>query len=215
MRIVFFIVFFLSVFSIYFPSSTAFAAGDDNGGCIFLLDCKNVPQPSPGPRLPPNPPSDDRRESDQGCRESEGSSVVVNVVWGDADNGLLLRTGASANAPIGGVIPADAVGLAVSDCEGSWCRVRYKCKDGWAGSRYLARESTQYRRVVRVSPQDPDGLNLRGGPGSRYPKVGSIPFNATRVINHSCQTTAVDGSAWCLVTYLRTSGWAAARFLDF
>lgn len=216
MRNVSWMTFLLFVFCFFVQSSSG--AADDSDGCIFLLDCKNIPRTTPPP--PPSPPApapapDFRRGPDQNCVDSGGDHVVTNVLWGDSDNGLLLRAGANSRAAVIAVIPPDAVGVEVSECDGGWCRVIYRCKAGWAGSKYLAAESAQYRRVVRVSPNDPEGLNLRAGPGSTYSKLASIPFNATGVISHVCQTSGADGVSWCLVTYRHTSGWAAARFLDF
>jgi uncharacterized protein YraI len=148
------------------------------------------------------------------CDQLQGTFVVVNVPWEDSDHGVVLRSTASTRAQATAMIPGDAIGLTVSNCDGNWCQVSYNCRNGWINSRYLSDQSRQYRNVAGVSPQDPEGLNVRGGPGQNYPKIGSIPYNATRVITHVCQTGA-NHSSWCLVTYKNVSGWVSGVFLAF
>jgi uncharacterized protein YraI len=182
------------------------ASGLTEERCRFLLDsCKDGPQPLPTP-----PPAKDLGPA---CGHPHGDYVIVGVSWRDADNGLLVRATPSNEAQIRGVIPANGTGIGVSNCQGSWCQVKYACQSGWAGSRYLAERSGELQRVTGVSPTDPEGLNVREGPGSTFPRSDSIPFNATGVIKHTCQPSPVDRVPWCLVTYRRTSGWVAGRYL--
>ena len=179
--------------------------------CIFLLDCKETPRKTPEP-VPPEPKPPEKK-----CDQRQGNYIVVNVPWGDADNGLLIRASPTSTAQIKGVIPAAAVGVDVSNCQGNWCQVTYGCETGWAGSRFLSERSNELRRVVGVSLSDPEGLNIRTGPGPTFPKNAekrSIPANADGVINHTCQASPVDRTSWCLVTYRNYSGWVAGRFLS-
>lgn len=175
-------------------------------GCYFLLDCKDIAVPAIQP-----PPSGDARPA--ACTQPVGSHVIVNVPWQDADNGLLLRAAPSTQAKVVSTIPANGVGLIVSKCSDGWCQIEYNCQKGYAAARYLAERSTQFRSVIGVSPGDPEGLNVRNGPGANYSKVSSIPYNGTQVIVHNCQT--VTQASWCLVSYQNNSGWVAGRYLRF
>ena len=49
-------------------------------------------------------------------------------------------------------------------------------------------------------------LNLRGGPGTNYVIVGSMPRGAT--------VTVLESGAWCKVTYGATTGYAMAQYLS-
>lgn len=51
-------------------------------------------------------------------------------------------------------------------------------------------------------------LNLRTGPGTNYPSVGSIP-NGARVDVSGC----TSGYGWCQVNYAGRFGWASSRYL--
>lgn len=147
------------------------------------------------------------------CERPHGDYVTVKVAWDDPDKGLLIRAAPGNAAEVKGVIPPAATGLDVSNCQGEWCQVKYRCQSGWAGSRFLSTRANELHRVVGVGPNDPDGgLNLRTGPGSSFPKTSLIPFNADDVIVHVCQPATGPGS-WCLVTYHDNSGLVAHRFL--
>jgi clan AA aspartic protease (TIGR02281 family) len=145
------------------------------------------------------------------CETHSGDSVVVNIGWDDPIGGLAIRGAPNRQAPIKTVIPAAGTGIAVGSCQASgWCEVRFDCIEGWSlAGKYLAPHSERLYHVTNVSPNDPEGLNIRSGPGGTYPRTGSIPFNAVGVILHECQA---DGR-WCLVTYGEDSGWAARQLL--
>jgi uncharacterized protein YraI len=112
-----------------------------------------------------------------------------------------------------GLIPPHGTGIAVDSCNGRWCRVRYGCQSGWAGSRFLSLRDSEAMRVAGVAPDDV--LNIRIGPGASYPTIGNpIPYNATGVIRHVCQASQADQTQWCLVTYNDEWGWVAGRYLS-
>jgi uncharacterized protein YraI len=173
--------------------------------CQFLI-CKDEPEQ----RRPPSPP-----ERGPKC-EAQGDYVVVSVPWDDADHGLLIRSAPNGGATVRGVIPPAGIGVAATSCDGSWCEVKYGCLSGWAGSRYLSERSRNLFRVSGVSSSDPEGLNLRSGPGPNFSKVGSVPYNGANLIKHTCQRGAGVRTDWCLITYegrSNLSGWASSRFL--
>ncbi len=147
------------------------------------------------------------------CADHHGDYVVVNVKWGDPDGGLIISNGPGMNAQRLGVIPLTGGGVEIFECQGIWCRVRYICQEGWSSKLYLTARSQVLHHVVGVQANDPEGLNVRSGPGFSYPQSGSIPFNAADVVKHSCQPSPVDGSSWCLVSRGTLSGWVAGRFL--
>jgi uncharacterized protein YraI len=176
--------------------------------CRFLLDsCKDT---SVLANLP-SPPKD--AKPPRACAQPVGSHVIVNVPWQDSDNGLLLRAAPNMRAAVLSVIPANAVGLIVSACSDGWCEIEYNCQKGYAGSKYVADRKSQFRNVSGVSSTDPDGLNIRSGPGASFPKVRSIPYNGKQVIVHNCQQ--ISNASWCLITYENNSGWVSARYLSF
>ena len=155
----------------------------------------------------------DLQPQSTGCQASHGDYVVINVKWGDPDGGLVISDGPGMKAKRLGVIPSNGNGIGIFGCQGIWCRVKYGCFDGWSSKLYLAERTERTHRVTGVQSSDPDGLNVRSGPGSNYSRNGSIPFNATDVAKHTCQSSPVDGSEWCLVSRYNLSGWVAGRYL--
>ncbi|MDH3740468.1 MAG: caspase family protein, partial [Hyphomicrobiales bacterium] len=63
-------------------------------------------------------------------------------------------------------------------------------------------------RVRGVSSNDV--LNIRSGPGSKFPIVGDIPPNGRGVAVEGC---APNNSKWCIVRYNCYRGWASIRYL--
>jgi uncharacterized protein YraI len=178
-------------------------ASAQNSGCRFLLD-------SCGPQNPPEPPP---RPGGANCGHPHGDYIVIRVKWGDPIGGLAVRAAPNASAERLAVIPATGTGIGVTDCGGSWCKVRYTCINGWSSTSFLSKRTNELRRVVGVSAGDPEGLNLRTGPHYTYSVRASVPYNATDVIVHACQPSPNDHSEWCLVTHNDSSGWVSARFL--
>jgi uncharacterized protein YraI len=153
------------------------------------------------------------KSTPENCTKPSGDFAVVNVKWEDPVGGLVLRSSPSSNAAEVTVIPAAGTGIGKSECQGNWCRTTYQCKMGWSYLPYLSPKSSQVYKVTGVSPRDPEGLNIRTGPHSTYPKKSSIPYNATEVVEHICQPSPIDQSNWCLVTYGDDWGWVSGRFL--
>lgn len=181
-------------------------------GCFFLLDsCKDTPVPMNQPPAPQRDAPSRDTKSAPACVQPVGSHVIVNVPWQDADNGLLLRAAPSMQASVLSVIPASGTGLIVSGCSDGWCQIEYNCQKGYAGAKYVAERTSRFRSVSNVSAADPEGLNVRNGPGASYSRMSSIPYNGKQVVVHNCQTVA--HASWCLVTYQNSSGWVAGRYL--
>ena len=145
------------------------------------------------------------------CEIRSGDSVVVNIGRDDPIGGLAVRAAPSPQAPIKTVIPAEGTGVAIGSCHGDgWCEVTFECVRGWSlAARYLAPRDQRLYRVTNVSPNDPEGLNIRSGPGLAYSPKGNIPYNGDGIVLHDCQA---DGR-WCLVTYGEISGWSARQLL--
>lgn len=150
--------------------------------------------------------------TDAGAAEcnSQGNYVVVNVPHDDPIGGLAVRASPNPNGRRIGVIPSAGVGVEVQECGlNGWCRVRFGCLSGWSFmARYLAPMSRRLRHVTGVNPSDPQGLNMRKGPGPSYSVVGRIPYNGVRLVEHGCS------AAWCLVSYGGLTGWVSGNFLS-
>ena len=139
--------------------------------------------------------------------------MVTGVRWDDPLGGLAVRDAAGAGARRLGIIPPSGTGVGLGECHAS--QVRYECLSGWSlASRYLAPSVRRLAGVSGVSPNDPEGLNVRSGPSANHPVRGSIPYDASGVVVHVCQRGSSTRSEWCLVTYGAISGWVAGRFLS-
>jgi uncharacterized protein YraI len=145
------------------------------------------------------------------CESRSGNSVVVNIGREDPIGGLAIRAAPNPQAPIKTVIPAAGTGVAIGSCHGDgWCEVTFECVRGWSlATRYLAPRDQRLYHVTNVSPNDPEGLNVRSGPGLAYSPKGNIPYNGDGIVLHDCQA---DGR-WCLVTYGEISGWSSRQLL--
>jgi clan AA aspartic protease (TIGR02281 family) len=145
------------------------------------------------------------------CENRSGDSVVINVGREDPIGGLAVRAAPNPQAQIKAVIPAAGTGVAIGSCHGNgWCEVTFECVTGWSrAAHYLAPRDQRLYRVTNVSPKDPEGLNIRSGPGATYSPKGNIPYNGDGIVLHDCQA---DGG-WCLVTYGEISGWASRQYL--
>jgi uncharacterized protein YraI len=145
------------------------------------------------------------------CRNVSGDYVVINIGWEDSIGGLAIRADSNRQAPIKGVIPAAGTGIDIGSCrENGWCEVRYECVAGWSrADHFLAPRATRLHQVANVSPNDPEGLNIRSGPGKAYLSTGNIPYDGVGIVLHACQADR----NWCLVTYGKASGWVAQRLL--
>lgn len=147
--------------------------------------------------------------------QPRGDYVVINVKSDDPIGGLAVRDQPSSSSGRRGIIPSDGIGVEVGQCQANgWCAVKYGCLSGWAlAARYLSPQSRRNYRVEGVASSDPDGLNLREGPGPGSPIHGHLRFNDANVVLHACQPSPEDRTDWCLVSSGGISGWAAGRFL--
>ena len=53
-------------------------------------------------------------------------------------------------------------------------------------------------------------LNLRAGPSTRYPVIGSVPYGHTLTV-YGC----LQGYSWCDVSYRGARGWVSANYLNY
>lgn len=93
---------------------------------------------------------------------------------------------------------------------------------------YATADGPDFWQVWNVAPDDT--LNYRVGPGSKYPKLGSVPHNADQIkvvvcvptttrnqwfqLSEAMQAKLVDMTAWCLIErYSEQLGWVNRRYL--
>ncbi len=144
------------------------------------------------------------------------AACVMNVADWDV---LWMRSGPSARYRRIGSIPPRACGVRVrwNTCRGNWCKVRYAGRRGWVNMRYIDEGGDGYgggetlgMACVRGVRPD-DVLWIRTGPGVRYRRDSSVPFDECniRVIN-KCRGN------WCIVeTREGATGWVNTRYLRF
>lgn len=93
---------------------------------------------------------------------------------------------------------------------------------------YATADGPDFWRVWNVASNDT--LNYRVGPGTGYPKLGSIPYNADRLkvvicvptttrnqwfqLSEEMQVKLADMTAWCLIErHSEQLGWVNRRYL--
>lgn len=69
---------------------------------------------------------------------------------------------------------------------------------------------SEFHQVINV--QSDDALNIRSGAGTRYPVIGTIPFNG-RTVMSTGQTQQAGSSTWTEVVWLGQIGWVNSRYL--
>ena len=142
------------------------------------------------------------------------AACVMDVAAWDV---LWMRSGPSVRYRRIGSIPPRACGIRVNwnTCRGKWCKVSYAGQHGWVNTRYLDEGGDGYGGgetlgmacVQGVRPDDV--LWMRTGPGVRFRRESSLPFNECniRVINN-CRGN------WCIVeTSEGATGWVNTRYL--
>jgi murein DD-endopeptidase MepM/ murein hydrolase activator NlpD len=135
---------------------------------------------------------------------ADSASATVN-----SPDGLNLRAGPGTMFDVITVLPSGAtVSVVGATGSGDWLEVRYNTLSGWALATYLTvtRAATPPAAALTVLP--PDGLNLRGGPGTTYNPVAVIPGGA------SVTVTGSASDSWLPVSYGSQTGWANAAFLS-
>ncbi len=130
------------------------------------------------------------------------------------DDVLNIRSGPSADYSIIGTIPPNGRGVRiVGACAGQWCGVAYGGTRGWANGYFLIPEqgrATDSYRVVNVAADDV--LNVRQGPGARYPIVAALPPDS-RGIRLVGNVECVG--VWCQVQHRTGSGWVNTLYLAY
>lgn len=91
---------------------------------------------------------------------------------------LNLRAGPGTNYEVLATMPGGAV-VDVEGCRGSWCRVDYRGREGWASARYLGEQTARrgppahapaygYRERVRPAPEYGYRERVRPAPGITF-----------------------------------------------
>ncbi|MEZ5479258.1 MAG: SH3 domain-containing protein [Thiolinea sp.] len=76
---------------------------------------------------------------------------------------------------------------------------------------FASAQAEDFYQVVNVESND--SLNMRSGPGTAYPVVGSIPYNG-RTIMTTGTTEQVGSSTWIEVVWLGQVGWVNEHYLN-
>lgn len=128
-------------------------------------------------------------------------AAAVRYVTGN----LNMRTGPGTSYPVILVIPKGAE-VGVLDTSGSWYKVSYGGKTGYASSSYLTASPSapSQEGSIRYTTAD---LNLRTGPSTAYPIIVSMPKGS--------QVTILDTkNAWPRVRYGTKEGYASPSYLS-
>lgn len=129
-------------------------------------------------------------------------STSINVMAADdirvTTASLNLRSGPGTSYSIITVIPKGAA-VSVSSVSGSWAKVTYSGKTGYASTAYLSQPSN----VIMVTTAD---LNLRTGPGTSYSIIRVIPSGAEVTVSNT-------SSGWAKVSYGGSTGYASLSYL--
>lgn len=65
-------------------------------------------------------------DKNNSCSPTQGPFSVKND-----GRKLIIRTGPGSNFTSAGEIPADGTGIEVIECRVTWCKIKYRCIDGW------------------------------------------------------------------------------------
>jgi hypothetical protein len=145
------------------------------------------------------------------CGDPNGEYIVANAPWDDDDHGLNVRDLEGRKI---GLFPPNLTEINVSKCKNDQCEIRCKSKNvvGYVADDYLKMRSKALSRVTGIGEKQK--LPVRNWPDLSCTKVGSIPYDATNVITHICETGTRGTSEWCLVTYGSLSGWVPREDLQ-
>lgn len=145
-----------------------------------------------------------------------GPYIVTGIAADDPDGGLVLRADPRRNGERLDVIARDgAVQVLDKTDDGTWARVVWRGKEGWASARYLmplpfvdtqiAPEAGAYM-VVDVTPRDV--LNVRAAPAPDAQIVGEFaPFERIYALE-------ILGNGWARVGIPEGAGFVNARYLQ-
>jgi uncharacterized protein YraI len=129
-----------------------------------------------------------------------------------ANDVLYIRSGPDPGLAAVGSIPPDGRGVRiVGACTGQWCQVDYNGVGGWTNGYYLQPEPNQAAAIYRVVGVAPDDvLNVRQGPGARFPIVGTLPPDS-RGVRLASAVECVG--VWCQANFQNASGWVNTLYL--
>src|SRR4029077_17743459 len=145
--------------------------------------------------------------------QSRGRAVqTFRVTRVEANDVLYIRSGPDPGLSAVGSIPPNGRGVRiVGACAGQWCQVDYNGVSGWANGYYLQPEPNQAAAVYRViGVAANDVLNVRQGPGARFPVVGTLPPDS-RGVRLASAVGCVGG--WCPANFQNASGWVNTLYL--
>jgi hypothetical protein len=154
------------------------------------------------------------------CGDPNGEYIVANAPWDDDDHGLKVRAGVGSSETQIQLFPPNLTQITRGECateDGGteWCKVSCKFKNvdgGYVATKFLKLRSEALSRVRGIDENK--GLLVRNWPYLSCTQVGSIPYNATNIITHICETGTRGTSVWCLVTYGSLSGWVPSVALE-
>jgi uncharacterized protein YraI len=122
-------------------------------------------------------------------------------------------------------LPPNATGIEVvsGGCDAGWCRIRYKCTEGWASERFLSLSSGDApTSVAAFQAKGEFKVNVRAGEGPLYvredphpsaPIVAELSPTDPKVLVRQCITPKRSTETWCFLTSRNREGWSNARYL--
>ncbi|MGB4588336.1 MAG: SH3 domain-containing protein [Clostridiaceae bacterium] len=118
---------------------------------------------------------------------------------------LNLRTGPGTGYSIILTIPRGAT-VSILDSSGSWFRVNYNGKTGYASSSYLTSQASPPSNPSGTEYVTTANLNLRNGPGTSYAIILTLPMGKP-------VTVSSISNNWANLTYNGIAGYASATYL--
>jgi|SRR5581483_1586956 len=148
------------------------------------------------------------------CDDPDGQYIVANAPWEDDDHGLNLRAGPGTSERKTGLLPPNQTQVSVGSCKDGWCQISCKSRDlrGYVSENYLMLRSQALSKTIGLAASQP--LPVKNGPFATCANVGSLPAHAENIVTHTCQTSPIGTSQWCLVTYQSISGWVESLDLQ-
>lgn len=118
---------------------------------------------------------------------------------------------------------AKGIEIVPGSCTDGWCRIRYRCKEGWVHESYVALSDHNPTGIavadyevsgeffVRVPAGDV--LYIRENPHHLAPIVAELGSGEGGIIRRQCKAAAASTETWCFLTHRGRSGWANSRYL--
>ncbi len=202
--------------------------------CLSMTACSLVSDISKALGLSEESPessSGASSDASQSSATTAGTSVTSATGENDvrigtvvADGGLRLREGPGTSYKQILLIPNYST-VTVTRTNGDWLYVSYDDAKGWVSGEFVVFgevESSATTTTAEVSVVKPaeeydegkpmtvkveDGLRMRAGPGTEYPKILLIPSGAA-VVEYGRQ------AGWAYVGYAGARGWVSGEFLE-